>query len=162
MTGDPLAGMFAGIGYVLLPVVINMSHEAKPHLPAAVLTLLAIIAAVCYIETSSRRFAILAGALCGASFAMVLTGAMSFILLPAMCFARWRARPPLAASRIKHVTFDLALSSLIGAAVYSVTNPFVIIHLLGNRTILESNLGNSQAMYHPALDLQTLRPRRRA
>ena len=157
MTGDPLAGMFAGIGYVLLPVVINMSHEAKPHLPAAVLTLLAIIAAVCYIETSSRRFAILTGALCGASFAMVLTGAMSFILIPAMCFARWRARPPLAASRIKHVTFDLALSSLIGAAVYSVTNPFVLIHLLSDQTILQSNLGNSQAMYHPALDLQTLR-----
>ena len=156
MTGDAVAGMFAGCAFALMPVVINMAHEAKPHLPGAVLTLLAIIASVKYIETASRRWALCAGALCGCAFGMVLTGVASFILLPVMSYIRWRARPPLAPSRLRDAFLDLILASITGLLVYSVTNPFVIAHLLGDRTILQSNLANSQAMYRAALNPGTL------
>src|SRR5438046_7371686 len=120
-----------------MPVVINMAHEAKPHLPGAVLILLALIAAVRYIETASRRWALGAGALCGSAFGMVLTGALSFILLPVMCYLRWRSR-----WRLRVVLVDFVLALALGFGLYTVTNPFVIFHLLGDRTILLSNLGN--------------------
>src|SRR5438552_16092560 len=128
-----------------------MAHEAKPHLPSAVLMLVSIIAAMKYLETASRRWALIAGALCGAAFGMVLTGALSFILLPAMAYLRWRSR-----SRLRDSFLDLMSAAGIGILVYSMTNPFVIVHLLGDRTILESNLGNSQAMYRTALSPATL------
>src|SRR5262249_45070848 len=57
----------AALCYALMPVVVNMAHEAKPHLPAAVLILLAIIAATKFIETGSKRYWALAGALAGAA-----------------------------------------------------------------------------------------------
>jgi hypothetical protein len=156
MTGDPLTALFASTAYALMPVVINMAHEAKPHLPGAVLILLAIIGAVKYIETASRPFALGAGALCGAAFGMVLTGALSFILLPVMCYLRWRSRPPLAASRLQIVLVDFLSAMGIGMLVYAFSNPFVIIHLLGDRTILLSNLGNSQAMYRVPMSTDTI------
>jgi hypothetical protein len=144
--------MLAGVGYVLLPVVINMAHEAKPHLPAAVLMLLAVIAAVKYVDTGARRFGLLAGVLCGAAFGMVLTGAMSFILLPTMCFVRWRSR-----AKLRLVLVDLLAAITCGVAIYCVTNPFVIVHLIGDPTVLQSNLANSQAMYRPQFAQATLR-----
>src|SRR5581483_10941605 len=110
-----------------------------PHLPGAVLILLGIIAAVRYVESGSRKDALLAGLLCGATFGMVLTGALAFILLPAMVWMSWRTRGDL-----KRCFLDLTFAILVGVGVYCVTNPFVLIHLLGDRTILESNLGNTQ------------------
>src|SRR5205085_3010239 len=109
-----------------------------------------------YIETASRRFALGAGALCGAAFGMVLTGALSFILLPVMCYLRWRSRPPLASSRFRIALVDFLSALGIGILVYAVSNPFVIIHLLGDRTILLSNLGNSQAMYRAPMTTDAL------
>jgi hypothetical protein len=156
MSGEAWVAMMAAIVYAQTPIVLNLSHEAKPHLPSAVLSLFAVIAAVKYIETASRRWALIAGALCGAAFGMVLTGMLSFILLPVMCFFRWRARSPLAPSRISSALSDLGLSLGIGVVVYAITNPFVIIHLLGDRTILLSNLGNSQAMYRAPMRLDTI------
>src|SRR5690606_3933047 len=38
-------------GFILLPSVVNMVHEAKPHLPGAVLMLLASMAAAKFVET---------------------------------------------------------------------------------------------------------------
>jgi hypothetical protein len=39
----------------------------------------------------------------------------------------------------------------IGMGVYAVANPYVVINLLRHREVIESNLGNSRAMYHPDL-----------
>lgn len=151
ISGDGMVAMFAAVLYTLLPVVINAAHEAKPHLPGAVLCLLALMAAIKYVETGTRRHALAAGAACGAAFGMVLTGALTFILLPAMCYLRWRSRPPLASSRFAHVMAHLAVSVLVGIGIYFLTNPFVAIHLLGDRTTLLSNLQNSQAMYRETM-----------
>ena len=51
-----------------MPVVVNMAHEAKPHLPGAALMLCAIFCATNYVRTGHRRHWVGAGALCGAAF----------------------------------------------------------------------------------------------
>jgi hypothetical protein len=41
----------------------------------------------------------------------------------------------------------LAQSFALAVVTYAILNPFVVIHLLGDRAILHSNVGNSTAMY---------------
>jgi hypothetical protein len=116
-----------------------MAHEAKPHLPGAVLILLAIIAGTKFVETKSWRWAIFCGALCGAAFGMVLSALLGFVILPLMVLLvemKWSKRLGV-----------LIASALIGIGVYAITNPFVVVHLFGNPQMLRSNLGNSSAMY---------------
>jgi hypothetical protein len=139
----------AAVCYIFMPVVINMAHEAKPHLPGAVLALLAAVAATKCADTRRRRWAALAGALCGAATGMVLSGVLSFIILPVMALASaigWRRRFGL-----------LALAIVVGAAVYAASNPYVIGHLLRDHTVLQSNLQNSTAMYQAPASARGIR-----
>jgi hypothetical protein len=139
LSGATWAAAFASLCYVFLPVVINGAHEAKPHLPGAVLMLCAVIAASRYVETGRRKQALVAGALCGAAFATVLSAALVFIVLPVMAFLRpgtWRAR-----------VVTMILAGVMGAGVYVATNPYVAINLVRNREVLKSNLTNSTDMY---------------
>ena len=123
-----------------MPVVVNMAHEAKPHLPGAVLMLLAVLAASKYVQTGQRRYWVGAGALCGAAFGMVLSALPVFVILPLMTLLRrpatWRERVVVAMT-----------AGVIGVDVYFLTNPYVLIHLIGRDPVLRSNLGNSSAMY---------------
>ena len=58
LTRDLLIAASAGVAFTFLPVVINGAHEAKPHLPGVVLMLLAIMAAIKWIETGKYGFAV--------------------------------------------------------------------------------------------------------
>lgn len=130
----------AGLGYVFMPVVVNMSHEAKPHLPGAVLMLLTVGVAEAYVRTGHRKWAILAGAVAGAAMGMVISSLLAFSILPVMTMLRrqtWRQRILLTL---------LAVGT--GIAVYFLTNPYVAINLVRNRAVLRSNLGNTTNMYH--------------
>jgi hypothetical protein len=125
--------------FAAMPVVVNMAHEAKPHLPGLALMLLTVLAACRYVESGNRRWAWAAGALAGAAFGMVISSLVIFCVLPVMALLRplsWRDRVRIA-----------AVSALLGAATYALTNPFVPINLLRNRALLMSNLGTSTAMY---------------
>jgi len=52
------AGLFAAILFAMMPIVVCMSHEAKPHLPGAVLMLLAVLFAMrCASWTSGNEIA---------------------------------------------------------------------------------------------------------
>jgi hypothetical protein len=129
----------AGLCFAAMPVVVNLAHEAKPHLPATTLMLLAVIAAIKYVETGSMKWAAVAGALCGASFGMVLSGLLAFAILFVMVFLRdgdGRRRMPA-----------LALAMSLGALTYVLTNPFVIINILTRPQRFQSNLENSTNMY---------------
>ena len=119
-----------------MPVVVNMAHEAKPHLPGAVLMLLAVIAAIRYVETGRRAWALTAGATCGAAFGMVLSTWPIFLILPVMLL-----RPP------RRWPIDLLWAGVLGLIVYAATNPYVPINAVCNREVLRSNLGASTAMY---------------
>jgi hypothetical protein len=138
-SGDLITASAAAICYTLMPVVVNMAHEAKPHLPGAVLILLAIIAAAKFVETSRWKWALISGALCGAAFGMVLSALLGFVVLPLMVLLaemKWSKRLGV-----------LVASTALGFAVYGITNPFVVKHLVSDPQMLRSNLGNSSAMY---------------
>ena len=134
--------------FALMPVVVNMAHEAKPHLPGAVLMLLSILSATNYVRTGKQRYWVGAGALCGAAFGMVLSALPVFIILPVMALLRrqpWRSR----------ITVALA-AGVIGVDVYFLTNPYVLLHLVRGDPVLTSNLGNSAAMYKAGGSLDAL------
>src|SRR5204862_3527987 len=148
ISGDLVIASAAMVCYATMPVVVNMAHEAKPHLPGAVLILLAIIAATKFVETGRARWAILAGILCCAAFGMVLSSLVGFLILPSMTLMRsdpWRDR----------IRVTLA-SAACGLAFFSLTNPYVIIHFFHDREILISNLQNSRNMYRAAPSLSGL------
>jgi hypothetical protein len=128
--------------FAVMPVVVNMAHEAKPHLPGAVLVLLAVLAAARFVETGSRRAWLAAGALCGAAFGMVLSMLPVFAVLPAMVLLR----PMRVADRVRVAV----LAALLGVGVYLATNPYVLLNQFSasGRETLHSNLHNSSAMYH--------------
>jgi hypothetical protein len=131
--------------FIFMPAVVNLAHEAKPHLPASVLMLLSLLAAFRYLRTGLLRDAILTGALCGAASGMLISAVPIFAMLPVMSAirARWSASPR------RHLIIT-GSSIAAGLVVYCITNPYVPINLLTNSAALKSNLSNSAAMYHPA------------
>jgi hypothetical protein len=135
LTADPVLAALAGLCFAAMPVVITMAHEAKPHLGGAVLMLWAGYAAIRYLDFGTRRWAIYVGLLCGAAIAMVPTSVPIFVLLPILMVLRPKA------------IGDLLLAGVIGVLVYAVTNPYVILHLFGDRSMLASSAGNTAAMY---------------
>jgi hypothetical protein len=129
----------AGLAFAVLPVVVCMSHEAKPHLAGAVLTLMAVFAAMKFLDAPSLKLAIIVGVLCGAASGMVLTAAPVFCILPvmvALCGCSWPVR-------FKWLSAAVAA----GAAIYLISNPYVPINLLFRRELIFSNAGNTSAMY---------------
>jgi len=132
----------AALCYAVMPVVVNMAHEAKPHLPGAVLMLAAVAAGMRYLQEGGRRWWFATSCLCGAAVGMVLSAWPIFVIVPLMvAFRRCSWRRWLRAS---------AGGTLIGIAVYLLTNPYIAINLLTNRAVLRSNFGNSLAMYEIA------------
>jgi len=139
LTGQAGSAALAALLFSLMPVVVNMAHEAKPHLPGAVIQLLAVLAAVRYVRTGRMRHALLAGAACGAAFAMVLSTWPIFCVLPLMTLLRpipWQQRLKLTAA-----------ATVTGLALYAATNPYVVIHQFWHHEVFQSNIGNSTAMY---------------
>ena len=71
---------------------------------------------------------------------MVLSALPVFVILPSMTLLRrpatWRDRVVVAMT-----------AGVIGVDVYFLTNPYVLLHLIGRDPVLWSNLGNSTAMY---------------
>ncbi len=90
LTDSNTLAALAAIAFILLPVTRTAAHEAKPHLAGAALCLCAVISATHYVESGKRRYALLAGTLCGAAMAMVVSMLMSLAVLPVMALLRWR------------------------------------------------------------------------
>jgi hypothetical protein len=136
-----LASIVAALVFACLPVVVNLAHEAKPHLPGAVLILLAVLAAGAYARNGTRRWWIITSVLCGAAMGMVLTGAIALLMIPLLMLLPQRRSA-------RQFLFRLAGAWGIGIAVYFLANPYVLMHLLGGGAVMSSNLGNSESMYH--------------
>jgi len=131
----------AAVCFILMPVVVNSAHEAKPHLAGAALLLLAVLAACEFVASGRMKSAIWAGILCGAAAGMVLTGAMGLVLIPTMIV--------LSNASIAKRLGAGAIALVLAIVVYFATNPYVAVHLLHGASdpILRSNLGNTRAMY---------------
>jgi hypothetical protein len=126
--------------FALLPVVVNMSHEVKPHLPGMVLVLLSVLAAAAYVRDGGWRRAARAGAACGLATGTILTGGVALTVLPLMvCLrpdrlrTRWRA---------------LAVSAAAAMLCYALTNPYVLIRLVKSRALLAGNAAGLGGFYN--------------
>jgi hypothetical protein len=64
--------------------------------------------------------------------------------------------PPSWSVKPRVEIFRTLLAFALAGAVFVVTNPFVAIHLVHNREVLRSNVGNSAAFYRPGLSANGL------
>ncbi len=140
------AAALAALLVTLSPVVVCMSHEGKPHLPGAALMLVAVWLAMRYVASGRRADWVWMSAACGAAFGMVLSSLPIFVLIPLAEWLRWSGTGGdrrSARSAIGRTAAGVGL----GAALYLLTNPYILINLFVNREVLRSNFGNSLAMY---------------
>lgn len=137
--GGLLIPFLGALCFICLPVVVDLAHEAKPHLAGTAILLLAILSAGKYIETGKGKWIVWTAIACGACAGMVLSGAVALTILPVMAIVR-RDRP----GRLLTV---LVGGVFISAAVYFAANPYVAIHLIGDSGALRANLANTRAMY---------------
>ncbi len=165
--GGTSAGLVAALLFALLPVVTGMAHEAKPHLPGAVLMLLAVWLGQRVLERSAedplpdgarsvwgwRRGWVALAACCGAAVGMVLSSAPIVVLIPLVAglelrqYARARAGAVRAKRWVGAFVGRCAVGGIIALAAYLATNPYIAINLFANPAVLRSNFGNSLAMY---------------
>lgn len=136
-------GLLAALLYSVMPVVVCMSHEGKPHLPGAVLMLIAVRLAIQFVDTNTLRWFWWTCVACGAAVGMVLSSWPICVLIPLLCFRAMGASP---LSKLAKAMAGSALS----IAVYIAANPYVLINAFTNREVLRSNFGNSLAMYEVA------------
>lgn len=146
----------AAVLVACLPVVVNGTHEAKPHVAGAALILLTALAGSHYVQSGNRKTAILTGALAGGATGMVLSAYPAFLILPAMTLLRRRGESVKRIPANHNSLLPAVIASVVGVLVYFLTNPYVAINLLVNRPMLRSNLGNSAAMYEPAASSQAI------
>ena len=154
-----ILALLTALAFIALPSVQTSAHEAKPHLAGAALCLLAALAATRFVDTERRRWLLIAGALCGAAMAMVVSMVLSLAVLPAAAYVTRRASKLEGGSPrrrddtegIEEAARSDALQCLAAIAVaflvYFITNPFVLINAVAAPYLLRSNLGNSTAMY---------------
>jgi hypothetical protein len=140
LTGRSTPAAAASACWAMMPVVVNMAHEAKPHLAGLSLMLLAVLAASRYVETGGRRWWVFCAIACGAATGMVISSLVIFALLPMILLLR----PLEGRERVRLAAKFLG----IGLLVYAASNPYVFINLVANPAVLRSNLGTSTAMYH--------------
>ena len=109
--------------------------------PARVLGLIAVDLAIRAIGSGRQRHVIATGIACGAAASMVLSGWTTIVMLPGDgLFHAARS-----AARVGRGNRFLQSSCTPPAILMS------LIHLLGDRAVLNSNLGNSTAMYQTPL-----------
>ncbi len=161
------AAILAALLFALLPVVVCMSHEAKPHLSGAVLMLAAVWLAMravhAPVSRSARRDWMGLCLACGAAVGMVLSSVPILSLIPWVEFVIWRNRraaldrsdtagqtaPANARSGMRAIGRAL-LGVALALGVYGLTNPYVLINAIFHPAVLRSNFGNSLAMYEVA------------
>jgi len=145
------AGLLAALLFTVLPVVVCMAHEGKPHLPGAVLMLSAV-----WFGTRHRVGEVDAKAVrrdwrsmcicCGAAVGMVLSSLPVLALIPLVAWLdqqRDAVRPRRFARWIATTLRGLTAAAII----YAISNPYLLINAVADRDVLRSNFGNSLAMY---------------
>jgi hypothetical protein len=143
LSGQAFVGTLAAAVYASLPVVIDLAHEAKPHLAGTVLTLAAILFAARYVRNGRAMHWMLTGICCGGAMGMVLTGYAAFAVIPIMNVLR--------GSSWGHRFKITAFAALTGIATFTLTNPYLPYNMLFHKSVLHSNVGNYGTFYQPAV-----------
>lgn len=134
------ASITAAACFAVMPAVINTAHEAKPHLPGTVLTLLALLAAMRCLDKNERRWWIISCLLAGAAAGTVLS---AWPVLAVLVVLALLSPQPRGARFAK-----AGVGVIICAVTYLLTNPYVPINLFRNLDLIRNNLANTRAMFH--------------
>ena len=161
VTRSDVLGVAAALTYALLPVVVVGAHEAKPHLPGAVLATWAVLPAERHVRTG--RGLLWAGVLCGLATGMVVTMAVSFLVLPTAWWLRRRRaarrravaadlRPrvgyqPVPDARTEVRGYPFPASVALGVLAFAVTNPYLVVNALIDPSALAGNAANTAGHY---------------
>jgi hypothetical protein len=138
-TGDGFVAAVAALTFAAMPVVVNSAHEAKPHLPGVVLTLLAVMSAGRYVRVGGGRPATLMGLACGAAISMVPSALPVVLVVPVAAMLRaegWGVR-----------VRSVAAAAAVTVGVYVLTNPYVPINAVRRPELLKSHFSNSADFY---------------
>jgi hypothetical protein len=168
--GSTTAATCAALCFMLMPVVVTAAHEAKPHLAGTTLTLCAILAGAKYVESGSRRIALITAVLCGAAVGMVPSALPAVLVLPMVLVLRGvlcpragsgrRAEESGAALRFAHgvrgilsasILREMGMLLFVALVVYCATNPYVPINLVRDRAVLRSDFANSSDFYRASV-----------
>jgi Dolichyl-phosphate-mannose-protein mannosyltransferase len=139
----PAGGWVALLFAAASPVLLSGALEAKPHVPSLAAALWAIDAALSWTRDTSRRASLRMGVFAGLSAGFVLTG---FAALATIACAGLAAATRGGAKAIR----GAVLAGLLAVLVYAATNPYLLWNLFFQRDVLQSNLGNTGAMYRIA------------
>lgn len=144
---NAFGGVVAALLFTLVPLTFVLAHEAKPHLPALVLTLLCAHQGLRLLECPGFARAALLAIFGGLAVGTALTAAAAaLIVLLAALLAEGTA-----GRRIARAIGCLILATIVFAAV----NPYLSLHLWRGETgPVGANLANTAAMFtwHPAWD----------
>ena len=139
------AGWLATLAVALSPVFFTAVLEAKPHLPSACMILWATLSALDYQAHGRQRSAVWMGLQAGYALGLVLTGVVAALLWPTLLLT-------IDAPRRQQAWRHLGIAALLAIGVYVLTNPYVPYNWLFNRAALQSNIGNSTAMYEHQME----------
>ncbi|MEM6312508.1 MAG: glycosyltransferase family 39 protein [Planctomycetota bacterium] len=159
LSNCPLAALVGVATYILLPAVITMGHEAKPHLPATVLMLLTCLLADNADRNPTTRNSALLGIAAGTAAGMLISAVLVWLVIPLALFLKPKAERSEASDRSGaslRSARGFALLLTLPPLTYALTNPYVLINALTAPDLLTSNLGNSTAMYEPTSPLETV------
>lgn len=139
LTGDDFLTISTTILVGICPVVFALAHEAKPHLAGCTWMVLSAWAGMVYLERGGWKRAVWTGMLCGLSAGMVISAGVIGVILPLMAILRpdsWRQR------------FCVLILSIAACLfTYALTNPYVILNLFRDASVLASNASNTARMY---------------
>ena len=124
IVGGTIFPAIASLCFIFMPVVVNMAHEAKPHLAGAVLITLAVLAASRYVERGTRAAWMSAGGFAARRWEWSFPRCRSFSFCRQWCCCA--VRPGGRKS-------SCAAAMAIGVLVYGVTNPYVPDQLRAKR-----------------------------
>ena len=137
--GGRAAGLMAAAIYVCMPAVINMAHEAKPHLPAAVLMMYAVLASFAYIKRPTDRRYFFVVFLCGLAASMVVSAAPIVVLIGLVLVLDGRSFW----DQWWRFTWGVGLVIIIFFAI----NPYWLLGLVRGDAAFASNMSNTWSMY---------------
>jgi hypothetical protein len=137
--GGARAGLLAALLFAVMPVAIALSHEAKPHLPGAVMMLWATLWGLRYVESNLPRHRQWMALCCGAALSLVLSTAWIVVVL---FVVEWLV-PGDTKRRLKAVGQSIGIAS----AAYALANPYILWNALFHRDVLMANYGQSRVMY---------------